>query len=435
MKEQGYTPRYLRKRKMMMVLPLLVLPFITLAFFALGGGQGKSGDNLPVKKEGMNWLLPEASAKEEKNLDKLSFYDKAARDSAKLAEYMQADPYYTKGIRESGADNRLPGLQGLLENKSGKQLGELNSSPFNRNSNSLPVEDQLEQKIAALQKEINSAATQGDEPIDTKKGKPAHGDDSEGQFSSEVDRLEKMMTLMSEKKGDDPEMKELEGMLDKILDIQHPERVKGKLQAVKPKVAEKKLMVSTIPSDWNVSLLDTGGEKQSQSLVTFYSDDETTSEIELERNTIRAVVHGTQLLQPGAVVKMRLLQPVAIGGHLIPKDQFIYGVVSLGSDRLQVSIRTILSQGVLLPVKLRVYDLDGLEGLHVPNSLGGESIRQSSEQGVQGMELNMIDPTIKGQAIATGLQTAKSLLTKKVRQVKVLVKAGYTIVLREVENN
>ncbi len=36
-----------------------------------------------------------------------------------------------------------------------------------------------------------------------------------------------------------------------------------------------------------------------------------------------------------AVVKMRLLQPVAIGGHLIPKDQFIYGVVSLGSDRLK----------------------------------------------------------------------------------------------------
>ncbi len=49
-------------------------------------------------------------------------------------------------------------------------------------------------------------------------------------------------------------------MLDKILDIQHPERVKGKLQAVKPKVAEKKLLVSTIPSDWNVSLLDTGSK-------------------------------------------------------------------------------------------------------------------------------------------------------------------------------
>ncbi len=31
MKEHGYTPTYLRK-KMMMVLPLLVLPFITLAF-------------------------------------------------------------------------------------------------------------------------------------------------------------------------------------------------------------------------------------------------------------------------------------------------------------------------------------------------------------------------------------------------------------------
>ena len=46
-----------------------------------------------------------------------------------------------------------------------------------------------------------------------------------------------MMEVMNEKDGDDPEMKQLGNMLDKILDIQHPERVKNR---IKEKSLEKK---------------------------------------------------------------------------------------------------------------------------------------------------------------------------------------------------
>jgi len=41
------------------------------------------------------------------------------------------------------------------------------------------------------------------------------------------------------------------------------------------------------------------------------------------------------------------------------------------------------------------------------------------------------DPSIKAQAAATGLNTAKALISKKARQIKVMVKAGYKVLLKD----
>jgi len=42
-----------------------------------------------------------------------------------------------------------------------------------------------------------------------------------------------------------------------------------------------------------------------------------------------------------------------------------------------------------------------------------------------------MDPSFKAQAAATGINAAKSLLSKKVKQVKVIVKAGYRLMLKD----
>ncbi len=50
-----------RKFKMLLVLPLLMLPFLTLAFYALGGGKGATDSSKIVgPKEGLNLDLPSA---------------------------------------------------------------------------------------------------------------------------------------------------------------------------------------------------------------------------------------------------------------------------------------------------------------------------------------------------------------------------------------
>lgn len=44
-----------------------------------------------MEKQGLNLHLPEANLKEDKLLDKLGLYDKADKDSMKLAEWMRGN--------------------------------------------------------------------------------------------------------------------------------------------------------------------------------------------------------------------------------------------------------------------------------------------------------------------------------------------------------
>src|SRR6186713_621528 len=91
MKHEVRSQAYLRKRKAMMDVPLLVVPFLTMAFWALGGGR--SGSSEQIQTQGLNLKLPTPKMSDDFT-DKLSFYDQADKDSIKLAEQMRNDPYY-----------------------------------------------------------------------------------------------------------------------------------------------------------------------------------------------------------------------------------------------------------------------------------------------------------------------------------------------------
>ena len=68
-----------------MVLPMLVLPFLTTIFWTLGGGQGSPAQASSVEKAGLNLELPDAHFNNEE-LNKLALYEKAERDSLKFRE-------------------------------------------------------------------------------------------------------------------------------------------------------------------------------------------------------------------------------------------------------------------------------------------------------------------------------------------------------------
>ena len=92
MKKVEQSQAFLRKRKMMLVLPVIVLPFITMAFWALGGGSGNEA-KATIQTAGLNLNLPDAKLKDSDG-DKLSFYEAAEKDSLKLLEQMRNDPFY-----------------------------------------------------------------------------------------------------------------------------------------------------------------------------------------------------------------------------------------------------------------------------------------------------------------------------------------------------
>jgi len=420
MKSVQMSRAFLRKRKMMLVLPLMVIPFLTMAFWALGGGQsGKAAKS--VKQTGLNLNLPDAGLKDDNLANKLSFYEKADKDSMKLEELMRNDPYYKK--KQDTSQSFGNELKQLTQNTASKYNQRLNTSPYETSGNN--PEQKLIQKLAILEREMNKQAeVKREDPMEKY---PAV---KKVEFSGKVDRLENMMQVMNKADDEDPEMQQLTGTLDKILDIQHPQRVKDRIKEKSLKQKEVVFAVSKQVVKGNISLLDTAKRKTITD-IGFYGVDDNTTEEE-NNNAIEAVVHANQVLVNGAVIKLRLATDIYINGTLIPKDNFVFGTASLNDERLEIEINSIRNNKSLFPVKLEVYDMDGLPGIYIPGAITRDVAKQSADNGLQLMELTSMDPSVKAQAAAAGINTVKTMLSKKVKQVKVMVKAGYKVLLKDI---
>jgi conjugative transposon TraM protein len=416
--KENHSPKFLRQRKMMLVLPILVIPFITMAFWALGGGQGNTNNSLTENKQGLNLQLPDANLKDDKNADKLAFYNEADKDSLKREEHLRNDPYYKDSIL--GNRHSMLSDTGNLLSTSANYSG-LNSSPYKQSTDA--NEQRIYQKINEINKQLNQPETSA-VLANTANQIP----DGNEQFANEVNRLQGMMQQMNDNPQSDPEMEQLNGTLEKILDIQHPDRVKEKLKEKSLKNKEQIFIISQQAVKNNISLLDTTKSKQHFENKFYGLEKETNSE---EQNTIEAVVHQTQTLVNGAVVKMRLLNDIYLNGSLVPKGNFVFGIAELNDERLEIKINSIRNNNSLFPVKLEVFDMDGLPGIYIPGAISRDVAKQSADNSLQLMELTSVDPSFKAQAAATGINAAKTLLSRKVKQVKVLVKAGYKILLRD----
>lgn len=407
---------------MLLVLPLLVIPFITMAFWAIGGGAGKKENTVTATKEGLNLNLPTANVEKNKLTDKMSFYDQARKDSLKMAEWMRNDPYYQKMQEDLLPESEIESITQATAGKYGQRL---NTSPYETSAGS--PEQKIMERLAQLDKELNRT-----QDPRNKIAREEYSSPTEDLLSGEIDRLENMMQTMNKGSESDPEIKHLENTLEKILDIQHPDRVKERIREKSIQNKQQVFAVNRVKNKIPVSFLgkpDTSGKQLREQPGGFYSlhaEDEIN-----DANAIEAVIHESQTLVNGSIVKLRLLNDIFINGSRIPKDNFIHGIASLNGERLNIEISTVRYQQLLFPVNLAVYDLDGLAGIYIPGAITRDVAKQSADNSLQLMELSTADPSLKAQATAAGISTAKNLLSRKVKLVKVMVKAGYKVLLKD----
>lgn len=431
MEQKTQSPKMLRQRKFLLVLPLLVLPFMTLMFWSLGGGKVENTEAQPVLNKGFNMDLPDAYLKDDKPLDKMSYYDKAASDSSKLEELMKNDPNYRK---HTSLNNSIDGIQGDDISVSGNyaRSGALLTSPYGSGISRDSNEVKVYRKLAELDEAMNRVAAPTIEPADD----AAKNQSENTQVStSDIDRLEQMMQSMNQTEGEDPELQQLNGMLEKILDIQHPDRVQEKIRQTSETRKGQVFAVSAISNETPVSLLDNRVGINSTSINQsqqngFYSLDESVPTDDTQ-NAIQAVIHETQTLVAGSTVKLRLVNDVYINGMLIPKDNFLFGEATLNGERLGIKINSMRYQNSLFPVQLSVYDMDGMDGIYIPGAITRDVAKQSADRAIQGIGLTTLDPSLGAQAASAGIETARDLISKKVKLVKVTVKAGYQVLLRD----
>ncbi|OCB73199.1 conjugative transposon protein TraM [Flavobacterium piscis] len=409
-----------KKRKMLLVLPLITLPFITILFYTLGGATMEAMGGKNEIKKGFNFNLPLPKFKEDSALDKMSYYDQAAVDSIKLQEQIKKDPNYSnqKTVQESIGEfpDTYFEVQRFQKGKTG-----FNSSSFQNRS-----EQKVYEKLQALQKAISQPAIPENYGQDMKEFE--NYGSSKG-VSDEIESLEQMMSKMGESHEPDPELKQLGGMLENILDIQHPSRVQERLKQSSDNKKGKILTVNRKKEEDNVtSLQQDKTDLRSIKNNSFYTVDENIEQ-EQHQNSIEAVIHETQTIVNGSVVKLRLSSDIFLQGTMIPKNTFLYGIATLKGERLEVKINNIQFRNSIFPVELTVYDMDGIDGIYIPGAVSRDVAKASADRSIQTLGLTGLTDSWGAQAAGMGIEAAKSLMSKKVKLVKVVVKAGYQVLL------
>lgn len=107
-------------------------------------------------------------------------------------------------------------------------------------------------------------------------------------------------------------------------------------------------------------------------------------------------------------------------------------------ERLEIVIHTLEAGGSILPVELQVYDTDGQQGILIPHSLEYDAAREIAANMGSSMNSSINISTDAGAQIASDvgkgvLQGVSQYITKRMRTVKVTLKAGHRVLLHSPE--
>lgn len=158
-----------------------------------------------------------------------------------------------------------------------------------------------------------------------------------------------------------------------------------------------------------------------------------------EKNTISACVHTQQTVTDGQTVRFRLLEPMQVSGREILRNALVVGVAKIQGERLNVLVSSLEYHGNIIPVELSVYDTDGQAGIFIPGSMERSAAKEIGANMGTSVGSSMNISTDAGAQLAADLgkgliQGTSQYFAKKMRTVKVHLKAGYKVLLYQPDN-
>ncbi|MDR1671741.1 MAG: conjugative transposon protein TraM [Alistipes sp.] len=153
-----------------------------------------------------------------------------------------------------------------------------------------------------------------------------------------------------------------------------------------------------------------------------------------EKNTIAACVLTNQTVRDGQSVRLRLLEPMRVGGTLVPRNTILAAAAKIAGERLELTVGSVESGGTILPVKLIAHDTDGQSGIFIPDlqaiSAAKEIVAGMGQSA--GQSINLSGDAAGQLAADMGrnlMQGVSQFTAKKLREVKVHLKAGHRVLL------
>jgi conjugative transposon TraM protein len=145
---------------------------------------------------------------------------------------------------------------------------------------------------------------------------------------------------------------------------------------------------------------------------------------------ITAVVDENITGYAGSRLRLRLLDDIKVGNYKVGKGAFIYAEINgFTRQRVTLKVTSILMAGKILPVKLDVYDLDGLAGLYVPASAFRDFTKDLGSNSVQGISIDNSSGSFVMSTVGRMFQSTSSAIADMIRKNKAKIKYNSYIYL------
>ena len=356
------------------VLPLVLLPFLYLFFYVWHSSAAKS-TKVVAEQKGLQSTVAEVSQEVRKKrlADKLDAYRNAykeadGRSAVTLIPTVGADQSQQPAKDANKAKKTLDSIDQAMKSRFTKQ----------RQSNA----------DAAVGKAINQVAA--------RRSQPEHADAPKEKDPMDMFR-QQMAYIDSFQKQNDPALK--------------AEKLK---QEKADKLAREKAAELKLP----VSKLD-----------AFANDFNTVMPLK-EDPFISAAIDENITGYAGSRLRLRLLDDIRVGNFAIPKGTFIYAEINgFSAQRVTLKVTSILSAGKILPVKLDIYDLDGMPGLYVPASAFRDFTKDLGSNSVQGISIDNSSGSFVMSTVGKMFQSTSSAIADMIRKNKAKLKFNTYIYL------
>ena len=364
------------------VLPLLALPFLLL-FVYVGAQFTKEDTSEKDKPKELSLSLGET---QDSIMTKNDAYDAFFKkdDNRTMLEGLdkEEDSLYNYDDQLSLAQKRKIDSLKAVSSRQNQYREKGNPSSY-YNPNSFQREDKDYQRSSEIIRMLNdkSYGKQENKYADTPKEK------TQSVQQDPVKYLKQQMLVMdSLEKARDPEYQ-------------------SKLAAEQKLKTSKEKMNEFLNSTFNVSKSGINND-----FNAFYK--------EKENSFIKAVIDENNKGFLGSRIRFRLLEDIFVSSRKISKGSILYGQISgFSMQRVDLTIVSVFTKGEIFPVNLSIYDVDGMKGLYVPQSVFRDMIREMGSNSVQGTQMDM-----GGQGFFTSL--GSKLFTSTSKSIANLIKTN-----------
>lgn len=439
-----------RKRKLLIALPIIIVPCLILAFWTIRSGGGASPDDHSLDVvHNVNTNLPNPIL--DKPRSKRGTYELADKEADQRQYNLLQDPYAEQLMerdsvtavsdfqaqlneRTDRISSRLSAFTDQMADVEQKGIGLTSASVSgpkppgasdNRSSASRPARlagprlsnmtTEEDRKIADLEAKMSQLSQYGSAPAVSPFGDPFENEPVSKEDSIAASQLQT-----------------LDGILSKATMLRYPELAEEELRKQSLASGEKAFPISQASvSDREVRYF--GPEFTTDSLPHqrsgFYTD--TPDHDAFQQITVGAKVHSSVTVVEGSTVKLRLLDDVFVAGLRIPRHSFVHATTSLSGDRLRLEVESLNYRGNIYRVNLSGYDLDGLPGIAVPGSVERQiAKREASRSARTAGSGTTRTNNLASQLAIEGSDAVREIASRKLSTTKIHLKANYQIILR-----